>query len=202
MAQPAIETTIKQTRLEVISDEIRLTYEKQFGDAVALGGLLMVEAINKIQSEIAGKAKTRVDTEKSAADELAKKEAAGRTALETHASDLFSEHVAKAVEAGFMNLQTAGDLVCRLSKADGKFVVTTTLGGLQKLGSNGNGTGRSGPRNHKITVDGKQFDTVSQAWKEVMGSVPQPTQQVGGKDSKTRAAALDGFKAAGKVVAD
>lgn len=201
MTSTSTATAPKESRLDVISNEIRATYESKFKAAVLLTGMEMVTALNSIQAEIASKAKTRLDAEKSKADELAKVEVAGKTALETHASDLFSEHVAKAITDGYMKLETVGDLVCRMSKADGKLVVTTTLGGLTKLPS-GNGTGRSGPRNHKITVDGKQFDTVAQAWKVLMGDVPQPTETIGGKESKTRKATVAALVKASKVVAE
>ena len=97
-----------------------------------------------------------------------------------------------------------GQLIGRLDKdKDGKMTVSIVVGNLSKVGSNGTGASR----NHKLTVDGKQFDTVAIAWKETMGDIPQPTKEVqdkkatGGKrQSATKDVAVTALEAAGHKV--
>lgn len=193
-----------QTRLQTLTEEITQAYATKFTEAAALGAkdpVAMAKAIGSITAEIETKARERIKTEKDALDALAKTEAAGKTALETHAQDVLGKAF-ETLRAGFESLQTVGQLIGRLDKdKDGKMTVSIVVGNLTKA-TNGTGT-----RSHKIVIDGKQYDTVMVGWKAVMGDVPQPTKEVvdakatGGKrQSATRNVAVTALEAAGHKI--
>ena len=190
------------TRTDELTIEIQKTFEKELATASQLGAKgdvgAMMTAINGIQAKVADQVKAKIATEKTALDALAVTEAAGKTALETHAQDLLGV-VATTLAPGFEALTTVGQLVFRMDKdKDQKTTVSVVVGNLTKVSGNG------ASRNYKITVDGKQYDTVAIAWKEIMGDVPQPTKTVGKGDkehqSKTADIAKVALKAAGHTV--
>ena len=208
-------TPIVVSRMDTIKAELLETYAVKFQEASALGAkgdtAGMSKAIMEISSEIETKARARMVTEKATADALAETEKAGRVALETHAQDVFSGPF-EAIRQGFEALQTVGQVIIRIEKdAAHKATMTVLVGSLTKV-AGGNGSGRSGPRNHKLTVTKKgtteavQYDTVALAWKSVMGAIDQPTQTIGkgtdAKASKTRLVAVEAMVAAGHTVAD
>lgn len=187
------------TRTDQLTSEIQATFEKELATASKLGATdvsAMMTAVHGIQDKIAAQVKTKIADEKTAHDALAENERAGKTALETHIQDLFGT-LAETIKPMFEKLTTVGQVVCRLDKdKDDKITVNIVVGNLSKVTS----TGHS--RNHKMTVDGKQYDTVSLAWKGVMGDVPQPSKEVGADkhQSFTRDVAEVALKAAGHTV--
>ncbi|KKM94129.1 hypothetical protein LCGC14_1201470 [marine sediment metagenome] len=193
-----------KTRLQTLTEEITQTYADQYTKAAALGAkdaVAMAKAISNIGIEIAAKATDRLKAEKAASDKLAETESAGKKGLETNLQDLFGP-VAETVKPVFESLKTVGQAICRLDKdASGKMTVNITVGNITKVG----GTGQT--RSHKMTVNGKQYGTVAEAWKEVMGDVAQPTKEVndksatnGKRQSATRDVAVTALEKAGHTV--
>lgn len=204
-------TPIK-TRLQTITEEITQTYADQYTKAAALGAKdapAMAAAISAIGIEIAKKANDRITAEKTESNKIAEAESAAKKVLETNLQDLFGP-VAVVVQPVFESLTTVGQVLCRLDKdSAGKMTVNITVGNLTKVvGSTGT------TRNHKLTIDGKQYDTVGQGWKSVMGDTAQPEKEVidskapksakypdGGKRmSKTKDVAVAALTAAGHTV--
>ena len=201
------ETTPKVTRLDQIKSEILETYADQFKKATELGtkGDLpaMSKAIMDIQQEISTKAADRVSQEKKNDEAKVASESAGKTALELHAQDVFKEPAA-AIMPGFEKLETVGQVIVRFEKDKaGKGSYTVLVGNLTKVGT-GNGVGRHGPRNHTLTVNGKEYETVALAWKDVMPGVDQPSKSIGkgagAKQSKTKDVAVAAMVKAGHQV--
>ena len=192
------------TRIEEITLEITETMAEKFATAAALGAkepAKMAAEILSIQAEIKKAASDRMDKEKADSTKLAEAEVAGKKALETHAQDVLGT-AAETLRDGYESLQTVGQIIARLGKdAKGKMTVDITMANLTKVG------GGNGSRNYKCTVDGKQYDTVAQAWKGVMGDVAQPTKTVkdksadgGERQTKTADVAITALKAAGHTV--
>ena len=77
------------------------------------------------------------------------------------------------------------------------------MGKVTSLGNSRGGTGRV----HKVTVtkqgetEPKDYVSMSAAWKALMPGKPEPTEDVGGKPSKTRKVGIAALTAAGHVVA-
>ena len=104
-------------------------------------------------------------------------------------------------------LSTVPSIILRIDRADagkGPFGdATIIIGKVTQAGNSRGGTGRV----HKITVtkqgetEAKDYVSMSQAWKTLMPGKPEPTEEVGGKPSKTRKVGIAGLTAAGHVVA-
>ena len=203
-------TTVVPSKLDTIKAEIMTTYAAQFKEASELSAkgdvAGMVAAITRINAEIETKASERIKVDKAALDKLAESEAKGKVALETHVNDLF-DGVFQQIKEPFQKLTTVGQVICRVEKdTNGVASFTVLVGNLTKVGSNGSGSGRSGPRVHTIIIDGTTYGTVKQGWDAVMPGVPQPTKSVGtgtaARLTATRDVAVIALKAAGKVVTE
>ena len=158
----------------------------------------MIAAINGIQTRATEAGKVRFDTEVAEANKLAESESKARLAFTANALDVLSVAFKPlAVIAG--KLLTVDRVVFEVARDSDKvftqFAILTP-GKNQKA----TGAGKGGNRNHKITVDEKEYGSVTQAWKGLMGSVAQPSKDIGGTQVKSRDVAVAAFTAAGHKV--
>ena len=224
-------STPTQTVLEGLQAEVSQTMQKEYQKAAQIQDPSeMVKAIQEVTAKVNTLAKTRynklVTDRKTKADQ--EKLVAGvfqgvmLDAFKTVWASVPEDTVETVTEGnkeiqrpvkGKSLKQMAGELstvpsfIFRVDRADaGNGALgepTVVLGSVKVLGSGGTGNTRS----HKITVDDKEYVSVNQAWKAIMVTldgkvIEQPTEEVGGKQSKTRKAAIAGFKAAGKNVVE
>ena len=213
------ETPKTQTVLEEISAQVAQEMQSEFERVTKehAGNMpAMIAALGTVQAQVAATAKERHSV-------LVKEVAAKREAQQAVADvfgglllDSFKASLAvvqpdtqvdgktvkgESLQAMAEKLDTVPSIIIRMDRADagkGKFgAPTIVLGKVTQLG-----TGSSGTRNHRLTVNGTEHASVSIAWKAVMQDTPQPSEVVGGKESKTRKVAIAALKEAGHTVLD